>query len=215
MESAIDTHLVCPRTLSRRVPDDYEPPFPMWVGRADTSLQQVVLAYLGVQFADGAQGPAALAALRHIVSSFDGADGPVHHDLTHHVDNQDHHNLTVVGYWSDPAAYCHWLRSDEVKGWWESDDRLSDGLGYFRETTAPRVDQFETSTPSRTTFPVSVPSWGRSAATSTNTGTGARCASASRSPRPTGCEPTASSRSSPGIRPGAAGWWSAATTTLR
>ena len=44
MESAIDTHLKCPRTLSRRVPEEYQPPFPMWVARADEQLQQVVMA---------------------------------------------------------------------------------------------------------------------------------------------------------------------------
>ncbi len=144
MESAIDTHLICPRKLSRRVPDDYQPPFPMWVGRAATSLQQVVMAYLGVQFAEAAQRPAALAALGHIVDSFGGPDGPVHHDLTHHLDKQRHDNLIAVGYWPDPAAYCRWLRSDAVRSWWESDDRLTGGLGYFREMTAPRVEQFET-----------------------------------------------------------------------
>jgi len=144
MESAIDSHLTCPRTLSRRVADDYEPPFPMWVGRADESLQLVVMAYLGVQYADETQRPAALAAMRHIVSSFETTDGPAHHDVTHHVDNEDHHNLMVVGYWADAAAYCRWLRSDEVKGWWESEDRLNDGLGYFREVVTPRVEQFET-----------------------------------------------------------------------
>lgn len=144
MESAIDTHLQCPRTLSRRVPDDYQPPFPMWVGRADTGLRQVVMAYLGVQYQHESQRPAALAALRRIVGTFEGADGPVQHDLTDHVDNSDHHNLMVVGYWSDPAAYCRWLRSDEVKSWWDSDERLSEGLGYFREVVTPRVDQFET-----------------------------------------------------------------------
>lgn len=144
MESAIDTHLVCPRTLSRRVPDDYQPPFPMWVARADTSLHQVAMAYLGVQYRDDAQRPAALTALRQIVGTFAGDDAPVKHDLTDHVDNAGYHNLIAVGYWSDPSAYCRWLRSDTVKGWWESDERLTDGLGYFREIVTPRVDQFET-----------------------------------------------------------------------
>ncbi|MDQ4112509.1 MAG: phenylacetaldoxime dehydratase family protein [Actinomycetota bacterium] len=144
MESAIDKHLTCPRSLSRRVPDDYEPPFPMWVGRADASVEQVVMAYLGVQFREEAQRPAALAALRHLVSGLEGADGASHHDLTYHLDNQGHHNLMVVGYWKDPVAYCRWLLSDEIAGWWSSPARLSENLGYFREVVAPRVDQFET-----------------------------------------------------------------------
>jgi aldoxime dehydratase len=67
VESAIDQHLTCPRTLSRRVPGDYQPPFPMWVGRADPSVQQVVMAYLGVQFRTDDQRPAALDALRTLV----------------------------------------------------------------------------------------------------------------------------------------------------
>lgn len=61
MESAIDKHLKCPRTLSRRVHDDYQPPFPMFAGRADKSLEQVVMAYLGVQFREQ-QRDAALQA---------------------------------------------------------------------------------------------------------------------------------------------------------
>ncbi|GAA4737448.1 phenylacetaldoxime dehydratase family protein [Nocardioides endophyticus] len=144
MESAIDTHLKCARTLSRRVPDEYETPFPMFVAGADESLSQVVMAYLGVQYADSPERPAALTALRQIDSSFEVPDGPVSHDMTDHVDNQDHHNLVVVGYWADPAACRRWLHSDAVNGWWSSDERLNEGLGYFREIVAPRVDQYET-----------------------------------------------------------------------
>ena len=144
MESAIDTHLVCPRALSRRVPDDYEPPFPMWVGRADEQLTQVTMAYLGVQYRGDAQRPAALQAMRNIVDSFGLADGPVHHDLTHHTDKQGYDNLMIVGYWREPAAHCRWLRSPAVADWWSSQDRLSEGLGFFREIVSPRVEQFET-----------------------------------------------------------------------
>ncbi|KEA63043.1 Aldoxime dehydratase [Marinobacterium lacunae] len=144
MESAIDKHLKCPRTLSRRVPDEYEPPFSMWVGRADTQVKQVVMAYLGIQFRDETQRPAALQAMKTIVSTFELAEGPMHHDLTHHTDNQGYQNLMVVGYWRDPAAYCRWMQADEVDGWWSSDDRLNEGLGYFREIIAPSAEQFET-----------------------------------------------------------------------
>ncbi|OTH01111.1 phenylacetaldoxime dehydratase, partial [Pseudomonas aeruginosa] len=97
MESAIDTHLKCPRTLSRRVPEEYQPPFPMWVARADEQLQQVVMAYLGVQYQGDAQRKAALQAMRHIVGSFSQADGPQNYDLTQHTDSSGFDNLIVVG----------------------------------------------------------------------------------------------------------------------
>ncbi|PMU12410.1 MULTISPECIES: phenylacetaldoxime dehydratase family protein [unclassified Pseudomonas] len=144
MESAIDKHLKCPRTLSRRVPDEYQPPFPMWVGRADEQLEQVVMGYWGVQYRGEDQRAAALHAMRHIAASLGLPDGPLSHDLTHHTDNSGYDNLMIVGYWKDPAAYCRWLRTPEVSQWWSSEDRLNDGLGYFREIVAPRAEQFET-----------------------------------------------------------------------
>lgn len=113
MESAIDKHLKCPRTLSRRVPDDYQPPFPMWSARARENLQQVVMAYLGVQFREQ-QREAALQAMRQIVASFGLEHGPGNHDMTYHEDNQGYGNFIVVGYWRDPAVYCRWMRSPQV-----------------------------------------------------------------------------------------------------
>ncbi|ANJ99514.1 phenylacetaldoxime dehydratase family protein [Serratia plymuthica] len=143
MESAIDKHLKCPRTLSRRVHDDYQPPFPMFAGRASDDLTQVVMAYLGVQFHEEHREDA-VRAMQHIVSTFSLSNGPGNHDISFHTDNQGYGNFIVVGYWRDPAAYCHWLRQPEIDDWWSSEERLQEGIGYFREIIAPRAEQFET-----------------------------------------------------------------------
>ncbi|MFF0816809.1 phenylacetaldoxime dehydratase family protein [Rhodococcus sp. NPDC003318] len=50
----------------------------------------------------------------------------------------------IVAYWKDVAVHTEWSDSAQVAGWWASDERLSDGLGYFREIVAPRAEQFET-----------------------------------------------------------------------
>jgi aldoxime dehydratase len=50
----------------------------------------------------------------------------------------------VVGYWKDVASYTRWISTSVVSDWWTSDERLSEGLGYFREIVAPRAEQFET-----------------------------------------------------------------------
>ncbi|RPA19869.1 phenylacetaldoxime dehydratase family protein [Gordonia sp. OPL2] len=144
MESAIDAHLVCPRTISRRVPDDYQPPFPMWVGRADAPVTQVAMAYLGVQYRDDTQRGVALAALATIVGMLEGRHRADHYDLTQHTDADGYANLMAVGYWRNPVLFCDWLRTPTVAEWWGSDERLTDGIGFFREITTPRVDQFET-----------------------------------------------------------------------
>lgn len=146
MESAIDTHLKCPRSLSRRVAADYVPPFPMWVARVDPSLKQVVMAHFGVQSksGDGLANAASLDALRHIVAMFQATDGPGHFDLVDYADTDGYDNRMAIAYWGDPAAFARWQDAAPVRDWWQADARLSDGLGYFREILAPRVDQFET-----------------------------------------------------------------------
>lgn len=144
MESAIDTHLKCPRTLSRRVADDYVPPFPMWVARADAPLKQVVMGHFGVQSQGRGARDTALDALRHIAASFAQVDGPGHFDLVEHRDREGYDNLMAIAYWTDPAAFARWTALSAVEDWWRSEDRLADGLGHFREILSPRVEQFET-----------------------------------------------------------------------
>jgi aldoxime dehydratase len=144
MESAVDKHLQCPRSLSRRVADDYQPPFPMFVARAADDLTQVVMGYFGVQYRGAEHRAEALAALQHITGDFGLDDGPGEYDMTHHQDAEGYDNLIAVGYWRDPATYERWLARPEVADWWRSDERLGANVGFFREIVSPRADQFET-----------------------------------------------------------------------
>ncbi|WP_336763420.1 phenylacetaldoxime dehydratase family protein [Asaia sp. VD9] len=153
MESAVDTHLRCPRTIAKRVSDDYQPPFPMYVARADTDLERVSMGYFGVQYKDVAQREAALAGLRKIVGDFDHVDGPGKHDLTFHEDNQGYGNFMVVGYWRNYQSYERWCHDPEISGWWASPERLDETIGYFRECVAPDSRQFETLYAFQNNFP--------------------------------------------------------------
>ena len=144
MESSIDKHLVCPRKLSRRVPDDYQPPFPLYVARAAEDLKQVVMAYFGVQSKGDESKGRACAAYQTVLESFKQPDGPARHDLVQHIDGHGYLNLIAVAYWTDPAQYDRWNSSPAVSDWWASDDRLGEGVGYFREVLRPRMEQSET-----------------------------------------------------------------------
>jgi aldoxime dehydratase len=144
MESAIDKHLRCPRTLSRRVGDDYQSIYPAWVARADPAVKQVVMAYFGVQSKGDERRARALDALRHITDGFAGDDGPGHHDLVEHRDGSGYDNLIAIAYWRDPTKFERWRTAPAIDGWWSSPGRLGDGIGYFREIMVPRADQFET-----------------------------------------------------------------------
>jgi len=141
MESAIDAHLQCPRTRTRRVGDDFTPPYPAFAARAPQSMTQVVMGYFGVQSRGGDRSNAAFAAMSAL---FDAAEGPQHRDVVHFVDAAGYATDMAIAYWGDPAKFQRWFESAEVAGWWRDDGRLNEGVGYFREILAPRDVQYET-----------------------------------------------------------------------
>ncbi|MEJ7686971.1 MAG: phenylacetaldoxime dehydratase family protein [Variovorax sp.] len=151
MESSIDQHLVCPRTRTRRIDDDYAPPYPCWSARGSSSVKQVVMGYFGVQSQGKVMQGKACAALMKITASFNEKDGPKHHDVAHFVDAQGYDNMLAIAYWDDPAVFTRWRDLSTVDAWWTSDERLQDGIGYFREIVSPRVEHYETmfNTPDR------------------------------------------------------------------
>jgi aldoxime dehydratase len=144
LESSIPSHLRCPRTRTRRVSDNYKPPVPMWSARANESVKQIVMAYCGVQTKGDENRGRACAAFREIVGSFEIAHGPGHHDLVNFVDAAGYDNLIAIAYWDDPKEYALWADSPAIANWWGSEDRLKEGIGFFREVLSPRTEQFET-----------------------------------------------------------------------
>ncbi|OUM01163.1 phenylacetaldoxime dehydratase family protein [Variovorax sp. JS1663] len=151
MESAIAEHLKCPRTRHRRIEDDYAPPYPAWSARAPQGVGQVVMGFFGVQSRGREMQGRACAALLEIARGFTRADGPGHHDLAHHVDADGYDNMIAIAYWDDPQRFERWSATPGIDAWWQSDERLSDGIGYFREIALPRSERYETlfNTPDR------------------------------------------------------------------
>ncbi|WP_038210057.1 phenylacetaldoxime dehydratase family protein [Xenophilus azovorans] len=144
MESAIAEHLRCPRTRQRRVEDDYAPPYPAWAAHAPAAVTRVVIGLFGVQSRGAGRLGQACAALRGIAAGFAAPDGPLHHDLTHGVDADGFDNMVAIGYWTDAQAFARWRDAPAVRGWWQSEERLHEGIGYFREIATPHVARFET-----------------------------------------------------------------------
>ncbi len=144
LDSSIPSHLRCPRTRSRRVSDTWKPAVPMYSARGDASIENLIMAYFGVQTKGEETKARACSAYQTILASFQQADGPARHDLVQHVDGLGHLNLIAVAYWTDTEQYDRWSQSAVISDWWGSDERLADGVGYFREVFRPRMEQFET-----------------------------------------------------------------------
>jgi aldoxime dehydratase len=144
MESAIAPHLVCPRNRERRIGDDYKPVVPAWTARGELGIDQVVMAYLGVQWRGDGLRPKAIRRLGEIDRCMQSGSGPSHHDFAHYVDEAGFDNFVVAAYWTDNQVYKEWCERPEFSGLWNDICSNSDGLGHFREILSPRVQRFET-----------------------------------------------------------------------
>lgn len=138
LESAIPSHLRCPRSRHRRVPDDYVPPYPSFVARHATSVTRVVMAYFGLQY--GSDASAAEPALAHITLAFTAANGPGHWDRARWVDEDGAGNLVCAAYWDDEARFDAWFTAHGAA--WTCTARP--GVGTFTEVLRPSVERYET-----------------------------------------------------------------------
>lgn len=143
MESAIPSHLQCPRLRHRRVPDDYVPPYPATVARYRPEVTRVVMAYFGIQHRADAPAPALAArALHCIAEAFAATNGPGHWDRAQCVDAAGYLTTVSIGYWDDPAAYATWFAEHGAR--WASGAFNDPGLGLFTEVLQPAANRFET-----------------------------------------------------------------------
>ena len=138
MESAIPLHLQCPRSRQRRVPDDYEPPYPSFVARHPQTVQRVVMASFGVQAA--ARSAAADAALAGLQQRLCADHGPGHWDRARYIDEAGCDNVFCTAYWDDPTRFDAWFAA-HGRDWTRA---AHDGMGRFTELLRPDVRRYET-----------------------------------------------------------------------
>src|SRR6266702_1273880 len=135
MESAIPQNLEMKRTRHKRVPDDYQPPYPSFVARYKPAVSRVVMAYFGVQYRG-----AAADSLKEIARLFAAEGGPSHWDRAHYVDQAGYENVVSVAYWDDVACFDAWFAS--AREAWTGKAR--EGIGTFIEVLRPSVERHET-----------------------------------------------------------------------
>jgi aldoxime dehydratase len=84
MESAIPAHLSVERVHPPRHSRSFHPPYPSFSARFDPAVEQVVMAYLGVQYATPKPPTLVSIALADLLASAHSVDGPDHRDQSHH-----------------------------------------------------------------------------------------------------------------------------------
>src|SRR6516165_4349078 len=139
MESAIPEHLKTARSRHRRVPDDYNPPYPSFVARHKPAVTQVVMAYFGLQYR-GDTATSAARSLSEMAQRFTGAHGPSHWDRAHYIDQAGYSNVVSVAYWDDTARFDVWFKP--AREAWTG--KGGEGIGTFIEVLRPTVARHET-----------------------------------------------------------------------
>ena len=141
MESAIPPHLQVTRTRHRRVPQDYQPPYPSFVARHRPAVERMVMAYFGIQYR-GSAPPARAVALNWIAQAFAAPGGPKHWDRAEYVDEAGCANVVSVAYWDDQKTFDAWFAAAR-DGWTGARNSFA-GLGTFIEVLSPSVNDYET-----------------------------------------------------------------------
>jgi aldoxime dehydratase len=139
MESAIPPHLQVTRSRHRRVPDDYQPPYPSFVARHRSAVDRVVMAYFGIQH-PGVAPKGVPAALKSLEALFASTNGPRHTDRAGYVDEAGYNNTVSVAYWDDRGAFDLWFPA--ARAAWTGVEAA--GFGKFIEVLSPSVNDYET-----------------------------------------------------------------------
>jgi aldoxime dehydratase len=141
MEPAIPAHLAVPRVNPPRKSASFRPPYPSFSARFDTAVEQVVMAYLGVQYATPEPPALVTAALCELLVSADEADGPEHRDQARYVDEAGYHTILNILYWTNPEDFDRWCGRHAS---WTGPQHSSTAAGFFSEVVRPTTRRFET-----------------------------------------------------------------------
>jgi aldoxime dehydratase len=136
-------HIVYPRTVPERRPPNHQPAAPRWTLRWKAPVHTVISDYFAVQ-AKTLPWNLQQAFVDRIRSYFAHTDGPDAHEIMRCTDESEFANTIVVAYWLDPTKHARWKLFSSFAGWFDSADRLSENVGYWRETVIVPYDRHET-----------------------------------------------------------------------
>lgn len=136
-------HVVYPRTVPERRPPNHSPAAPRWTLRWKNPVHTVTSDYFGIQSRSLSwQQQEGFSDL--IRSFFAHPDGPDAHEIMRCVDEAGYLNAIIVAYWLDPTKHARWKLHSPFRDWFDSPHRLSEEVGYWRETIIVPYDRHET-----------------------------------------------------------------------
>lgn len=117
------------------MPADWQPPAPAWQSVWQEPADPLVSAYFGLQ----GDSPAKLDAWAG--DALQGELGPLSVERGIFRDPAGATNYLYIAYWRE-SVYRQWW--GEHAAWWDSPQRLDDGVGYWREIILSPLERLET-----------------------------------------------------------------------
>ena len=124
--------------MVKRMPKDWNPPYPGWSGKFASQDSPLVFAYFACQFYGDEDRSRSFR--RWWAGASAAPNGPGHFEMSNFLDSQAANNVVAVAYWRGLECYQRWWEA--VAPWWDGQD--DDGVGYWREIHVVKPTHFET-----------------------------------------------------------------------
>ncbi len=122
----------------RNMPEDFEAPVPAWAADWVGSAQSLTSGFFAIQ------GDLNQPFMQWAKSALHDVDfAPELVEQAQFTDQESIVNNVYIAYWRDDN-HKNWWGNPAVSEWWAGDERLNEGVGYWRETFNIPVDRFET-----------------------------------------------------------------------
>lgn len=136
-------HVQYARRIPERRSPGHRPAAPRFTLRWANPVATIISQYHGMQMrSDDWAWQADFFA--RATASFAEPDGPSAHEIMRFEDAAGYTNAVTVSYWTDPTSHARWSANAALSRWLDSDARLDEAAGYWRETIAVPYDRHET-----------------------------------------------------------------------
>ncbi|KAF2247194.1 phenylacetaldoxime dehydratase [Trematosphaeria pertusa] len=147
LESAISQHLLQPHTIPSKPSSKAAPPYPSYVNRFPSSITDIAMAVLGLQYPSSPSSPTlptpTLTKLLSFVTSGPSESLPSFWEPSSYTD-AGYFNIALIAYWPSTQAFRDWKADSGFGAWWDALDAETLDCGYFLEAFLPSMERFET-----------------------------------------------------------------------
>ena len=119
------------------MPAGWEPPAPAWESVWDNTSDSLVAGYFGIQSEDS------VLLDNWATQAFSSTHAPLSLEQGSYVDQNGVRNYLYIAYWRK-SEYQRWWLLKTNSGWWADQQRLVEGVGYWREVIVMPFERFET-----------------------------------------------------------------------